>query len=48
MKKNLKNNDTNYINGGFFVMSKKIFDIIPNRNVNFEKDVLPKILKIKN
>tara|TARA_B100000427_G_C15492118_1_gene588129 strand:- start:429 stop:1205 length:777 start_codon:yes stop_codon:yes gene_type:complete len=46
-EKEFKNNDTNYINGGFFVMSKKIFDIIPNRNVNFEKDVLPKIAKDK-
>ena len=46
-EKELSNGNSNYINGGFFVISKKIFDIIPNKNVNFEKDILPSIAKNK-
>ena len=35
------------INGGFFVLKKEIFNLIKGDNVNFEKEVLPKIAKRK-
>ena len=44
-EKELGNNNSNYINGGFFVISKKIFNFISNKNVNFEKEILPIIAK---
>ena len=38
----------NLINGGFFVCSKEIFKYLNNKNsLNFEKDILSKIYKIK-
>ena len=36
-----------YINGGVFVITSKIFKYIKNDNTNFEKDVLTKLAKIK-
>lgn len=35
-----------HINGGFFVLNQRIFDILPNDPLlNFEKDTLPKLAK---
>ena len=34
-----------YINGGFFVLSKKIFKYLKNDQTIFEKDCLPKLAK---
>lgn len=34
-----------WINGGFFVLSSKVFDYIKNQKTVFEKDVLPKFAK---
>ncbi len=39
--------DGGWINGGFFVLNKKIFKYIENDNSVLEKDVLPKLAKIK-
>tara|TARA_X000000950_G_scaffold278092_1_gene368493 strand:+ start:463 stop:1236 length:774 start_codon:yes stop_codon:yes gene_type:complete len=39
--------DGGWINGGFFVLNKKIFKYIKNDNSVLEKDVLPKLAKIK-
>lgn len=44
-EKEFSKNNTNYINGGFFVMSKKIFNLIPDKNISFEKFILPAIAK---
>jgi len=43
----IKEKPTEYINGGFFVISKKIFQFIKNDQSIFEKDCLPKLVKIK-
>lgn len=40
-------NVESWVNGGFFVVNKDIFDIIPEFENSFESDVLP-ILAIKN
>lgn len=42
--------ETKNLNGidiGFFTLSKKVLDLIPKENVNFEKTVLPKLIKDK-
>ena len=36
-----------YINGGFFVLSQKIFKFLKNDKTIFEKDCLPKLVKKK-
>ena len=36
---------TEYINGGFFVINKKILKLIKKDNCIFEKDILPKLVK---
>ena len=43
--KAIKEKPTEYINGGFFVLSKKIFRYLKNDNTVFEKDCLPKLTK---
>jgi len=42
----IKEKPTEYINGGFFVLSKKIFKYLKNNKTIFEKDCLPKLTKI--
>ena len=32
---------------GFFVINKKIFELMPNTNFSFEKEILPKLIKEK-
>ena len=39
------NTDSNWINGGFFVVSKDIFTIFPAKEFSFEYDVLPVVAK---
>ena len=34
-----------WINGGYFVLNKKIFDKIKGDNCSFEIDILPKLIK---
>ena len=41
------NNQSNYINGGFFVCSKKVFDSMSEKNHSFEFDTLIKVVKKK-
>ena len=41
--KNIKEKPLEYINGGFFVLSKKIFKFLKNSKTIFEKDCLPKL-----
>lgn len=41
----IKEKPIEYINGGFFVLSKKIFKFLKNDNSIFEKDCLPKLSK---
>ena len=41
--KNIKEKPVEYINGGFFVLSKKIFNFLKNSKTIFEKDCLPKL-----
>jgi len=43
----IKEKPTEYINGGFFVLSKKIFKFLKNDKSIFEKDCLPKLSKMK-
>ena len=45
--KKIKEKPLEYINGGFFVLSKKIFKFIKNDSAVFEQDCLPKLSKIK-
>ena len=33
------------INGGFFILNHKIFEIINNRETSFEKDTIPKLIE---
>ena len=40
-----KENLDNLINCGFFVLNKKIFNFLSNKNISFEKDILTKISK---
>ncbi len=42
----IKEKPIEYINGGFFVLSKKIFKYLKNDNTIFERDCLPKLTKI--
>ena len=42
----IKEKPTEYINGGFFVLSKKIFKYLKNNKTIFEKDCLPKLTRI--
>ena len=46
--KNIKEKPTEYINGGFFVLSNNIFKFLKNDKTIFEKDCLPKLAKINN
>ena len=43
----IKEKPIEYINGGFFVLSKKIFSYLDNDKNIFEKNCLPKLSKIK-
>ena len=43
----IKEKPTEYINGGFFVLSKNIFKYLRNDKSIFEKDCLPKLSKLK-
>ena len=36
-----------WINGGFFVVNKKIFDFLDNKNVMLERDPMNKLIKTK-
>ena len=45
--KKIKEKPLEYINGGFFVLSKKIFKFLKNSKTIFEKDCLPKLAKRK-
>ncbi len=42
---NIKEKPIEYINGGFFVLSKSIFRYLKNSQTIFEKDCLPKLAK---
>ena len=43
----IKEKTIEYINGGFFVLSNKIFSYFDNEKNIFEKNCLPKLAKIK-
>ena len=43
----IKEKPLEYINGGFFVLSKKIFNFLKNSKTIFEKDCLPKLASKK-
>ncbi len=43
----IKEKPIEYINGGFFVLSKNIFKFLKNDKTVFEKDCLPKLVKKK-
>ena len=43
----IKEKPIEYINGGFFVVSKNIFKFLKNDQTIFEKDCLPKLVKKK-
>ena len=45
--KKIKEKPLEYINGGFFVLSKKIFKFLKNSKTIFEKDCLPKLFNKK-
>ena len=45
--KSIKEKPLEYINGGFFVLSNKVFKHIKNDKSIFEKDCLPKLSKLK-
>ena len=45
--KKIKEKPTEYINGGFFVLSKKIFKFLKGSKTVFERDCLPKLTKQK-
>ena len=45
--KKIKEKPLEYINGGFFVLSKKIFKFLKNSETIFEKDCLPKLANKK-
>ncbi|MDC3163045.1 sugar phosphate nucleotidyltransferase [Candidatus Pelagibacter sp.] len=44
--KTIKEKPLEYINGGFFVLSKNIFKYLKNDKTIFEKDCLPKLAKV--
>jgi glucose-1-phosphate cytidylyltransferase len=41
--KKIKEKPVEYINGGFFVLSKKVFKYLENDKTIFERDCLPKL-----
>ena len=43
----IKEKPIEYINGGFFILSKDIFKYLKNDQTIFEKDCLPKLVKKK-
>ena len=43
----IKEKPVEYINGGFFVVSKNVFKFLKNDQTIFEKDCLPKLVKKK-
>ena len=43
----IKEKPIEYINGGFFVVSKNVFKFLKNDQTIFEKDCLPKLVKKK-
>ena len=43
--KKINEKPVEYINGGFFVLSRKIFKYLKNSKTIFEKDCLPKLVK---
>ena len=45
--KKIKEKPIEYINGGFFVLSKKIFKFLKDSNTIFERDCLPKLTRQK-
>ena len=45
--KKIKEKPIEYINGGFFVLSKKIFKFLKDSKTIFERDCLPKLTKQK-
>ncbi len=45
--KKIKEKPIEYINGGFFVLSKKIFKFLKDSQTVFERDCLPKLTKQK-
>ena len=45
--KKIKEKPIEYINGGFFVLSKKIFKFLKDSKTVFERDCLPKLTKQK-
>ena len=45
--KDIKEKPIEYINGGYFVLSKKIFKYLNGTNNIFEKDCLPRLSKKK-
>ena len=45
--KKIKEKPIEYINGGFFVLSKEIFKFLKNSQTVFERDCLPKLTKQK-
>jgi len=45
--KKIKEKPIEYINGGFFVLSKKIFKFLKDSNTVFERDCLPKLTRQK-
>lgn len=40
--------DLNGVDIGFFILNKKVLDLIPTGNVNFEKEVMPILVRNKN
>ena len=44
----IKEKPVEYINGGFFVVSKNVFKFLKNDQTIFEKDCLPKLVKKNN
>lgn len=43
----IKEKPVEYINGGFFVLSKKIFSFLKNDSTIFERNCLPQLVKLK-
>ena len=45
--KSRKEENLSGVDIGFFVINKKIFELMPNTNFSFEKEILPKLIKKK-
>ena len=43
----IKVKNSNYINAGIYYFTKKIFKYIKNKKISLEKEILPKLLKLK-